>query len=142
VWLEPSILTSLRIQTAYLKHRSQVIYCKTVAFAAGIIGVMNRELCIILETCLLLLILLYWLTTLCGSSSPPWFHNNKFFRDGVVSPTPTSQPGGPQTTPHLAPNLRPVWHAWLYQELTLPPAYLSWSLGFADLLTFFIFTFT
>jgi hypothetical protein len=39
-----------------------------------------------------------------------------------VSPTPNPQPGGPGTTLLLAPTLWPVWHGWLYQELTLPPA--------------------
>jgi hypothetical protein len=73
--------------------------------------------------------------TLCGSWRPPWFRNSKFFWDGVVSPTPNPQPGVPGTTLRLAHTLWPLWHGWSYQELTLPSALLSGSLGRANFLS-------
>jgi hypothetical protein len=40
-----------------------------------------------------------------------------------------SQHEAPRTTIHLALTLSSVWHGWLYQELSLPPTYLSVSLA-------------
>jgi hypothetical protein len=37
-----------------------------------------------------------------GSWPPTWFCNSKFFRGGVVSPTPNLQPGGPYPLTCLA----------------------------------------
>jgi hypothetical protein len=57
--------------------------------------------------------------TLCGSWPPRWLRNSKFFRGGLVNPTPSPQSGGPGTTLHQVPTVRPVWHGRPYQELTL-----------------------
>jgi hypothetical protein len=59
---------------------------------------------------LLPLVLFAGATTQCEPWPPTWFHESKFFRGVVFSPTPNPQPRGPGTTLRLALTLRPVWH--------------------------------
>jgi hypothetical protein len=129
-------LTFNGLQGVMLKDR--ILYTRKCSK----LSVMKFSLCFyVIQTCkqmlmgssLSIIIIIFFFcsgaTILHWSWPLSWFRNIKFFRAGVVSPTPKPQPGGPVTALRLAPTLCPVWHGWLHQELTLPPAYLSGSLG-------------
>jgi hypothetical protein len=64
-------------------------------------------------------------TILCGYLPPPKFRSCKFFRSGIVSPTPN--PPTSRTRDYTSSGFCRLtcWRWWLYQELTFPPAKIS-----------------
>jgi hypothetical protein len=126
----------LQLDAMYCRHwmRSQIThkYWKEIAgLCIGVTwysGIQLQHLQRHVIQAIAMLFLLYWsYNPVCASRPLPRFRN-RFFHGGVIRHTANH---------HMEDQaLQFVWplpgHGWLYQELTLPPAQLSGSLGRAD----------